>query len=287
MAGQTFSGDVTLYGGDSHGVAGAPVTITSTDPARPATIFGRVVTETGADWITFSHLKFKWNEALGIGLPQITVGSQHTSWTYDDVENHNTTICFNTIASLLYGTAYHTLIDHDRIHDCGGPLPYTSPTSNGYTSHGVYAIGYETIVTNNYLYHESNRGVQLRGSHGAVVEHNIIDDNGSGIVFGDLGASNNEVAYNIITNSTKGINRCCNVYGVFSWWGFGPVGTGNTFHNNCMYGNAQGNIDTSGGGFTASNNVTADPRYVEPAAHNYKLQASSPCLGYGPDTAQP
>jgi hypothetical protein len=287
MSGRTFNGSFTLYDGDSHGEAHEPVTITSTDPTRPATIYGRIVTEGGADWLSFTHLKLRWKEELGLGLPQITVGSSHTTWRYDDVENANTAICFNAIASLTYGTANYTLIDHDRIHDCGGPYPYISPTATGYMSHGVYAIGNHTVITNNYLYHEANRGVQLRGSQGAIVEHNIIDDNGSGIVFGDLGASNNEVAYNIITNSTRSINGCCNVYGVFSWWGTGAVGTGNTFHNNCLYGNDDGNVNTSGGGFTATENMIANPRYVEAATHDYTLQPASPCLGYGPDSAQP
>jgi hypothetical protein len=286
-SGQTFNGSFTLYNGDSNGEPRLPVTITSTDPANPATIFGRVVTQAGANWLTFTALNFKWNELLGLGLPQITVGSNHTSWTHDNVENANTTICINTVSSARWGVAHYTLIDHDRIHDCGGPIPYSSSLASGYTSHGVYAIGYHTIITNNYIYHESSRGVLLRGSKYGVVEHNIIDDNGSGVGFGDLGASNNEVAYNIITNSLKSINGCCNVFGVFSWWKDGLVGTGNTFHNNCVWGNQQGNIETRGGGFTATENRITNPLYVNAAEHNYKLQPGSPCLGYGPESALP
>jgi len=287
MSGQTFSGSFTLREGDSMGEAHKPITITSTNPANPATIYGRVVTESGADWLTFTGLKFRWNETLGLGIPQITVGSDHTSWTHDDVGNFNTTICFNTVITSLYGTAHYTLIDHDRIHDCGGPVGYTSALSNGYHSHGVYATGYHTTITNNYIYHESGRGVQLRGSHYGVVEHNIIDDNGAGIVIGDSGASNNEIAYNIITSSTASINGCCNVLGVYSWWGQESGGSGNSVHNNCLYANEEGNIDTNGGGFSTFENKTANPQYVDAAARNYTLQPTSPCLGYGPDTAQP
>ena len=43
-SGQTFAG-FTLHGGDSHGAEGAPVTITSTNPAIPATINTRIATE--------------------------------------------------------------------------------------------------------------------------------------------------------------------------------------------------------------------------------------------------
>jgi hypothetical protein len=119
------------------------------------------------------------------------------------------------------------------------------------------------------------------------VEHNVIDGNGAGIVFGDLPTDNNEVAYNIITNSTTSINRCCNVYGVYSWWNHAAPGTGNTFHNNCLYGNDGGNIEKSLGGFTATENLIANPRYLEVSTRNYALRAGSPCLGFGPDTAQP
>jgi Right handed beta helix region len=286
-SGQTFVGSFTLYDGDSQGEARKPITITSTNPARPATIYGRVVTQSGVDWLTFTGLKFRWRETNFVGLPQITVGSDHTSWTYNDIENGNTTICINTIISSVWGTAHYTLIDHNRVHNCGGPVGYETALSNGYHSHGIYATGYHTTITNNYLYHESGRGVQLRGSHYSIVEHNIIDENGAGMVIGDLGSNYNEVAYNIITGSSASINGCCNVYGVYSWWGSGSIGSANSFHNNCLYANQEGNIDTSGGGFSATNNTIANPKYVDEATRNYTLQSTSPCLGYGPDTAQP
>lgn len=285
MAGQTFHGDFTLRGGDSHGTAGAPVTITSSDLAQPATIDGRVVTEGGNDWLTFTHLKFNYSPT-GPGLPSITIGSSHTSWTYDDIQNGNTTICINAIDDQTYGVARDTLIDHDRIHNCG-PVPVTSYSAPGYYAHAIYAIGYNTTITNNYLYDNSNRGVQLRGSQGATVMHNVIDGNGSGVVFGDLGASDNEVAYNVITNSASACPTGCNSYGALAFWGDGPVGTGNSLHDNCLYGNQNGDVDVNDGGVTTANNRSADPLYVDRASKNFSLEPTSPCLGYGPDTAQP
>jgi hypothetical protein len=113
-AGQTFNEDLIVRGGESHGAEGAPVEITSTDPQNPATINGRLVTETGADWLTFTRLRLTFHEH---GLPSPTVGSKHTVWSYDDV-TAPTTICFNLVNG-SYGVAENTLIEHSRIHGCG------------------------------------------------------------------------------------------------------------------------------------------------------------------------
>ncbi len=110
----------------------------------------------------------------------------------------------------------------------------------------------------------------------------MITGNGEGILFsGDNGtASNNTNVYdNVVSGS---VIR----HDVESWYPSGnPIGTGNSFHNNCVWGGARGTIDTSGGGFTAQHNTVANPRYVNAAAHDYRLAANSPCLGMAGDPA--
>jgi parallel beta-helix repeat protein len=259
------------------------VTLTSTDPNAPATIFGRVVTHPGAAYLTLTNLRFDWDSG-GQNLPSITIGSDHVSLTHDDIQNRNTSICVNVIDDPLWGTAHQTLIDHDRIHNCG-VRPVTAFSSPGYYSHALYISGVATTVTNNYIYGNSGKGVLLRGSVGAYIANNTVDDNGTGIAFGDLAASDNDVEHNIITNSNADCD--CNAYGVFAWWGTQPVGTGNTFHDNCLSGNQQGDISASGGGFSSTSNRIADPLYADATNRRYTLSPSSPCLGEGPDTAQP
>ncbi|HMH48411.1 MAG TPA: right-handed parallel beta-helix repeat-containing protein [Solirubrobacteraceae bacterium] len=272
---------VTVRDGESHGGAGAPVTITSTNAETPATIAGRIITMPGADWLTFSHLILT---DPGVRYPSVTIGSAHTSWIWNDVSAPET-ICFEPVDPGPYGPAEHTLIEHNRIHNCGQPFlcdidipPCNEPPNDGYHIHGVYDMGNFTTVRNNYIYENSSKGVLLRGGKGAVVEHNVIDGNGSGVLFGDLTPEGETVAWNIITNS-RGVCETCRDY--FGIWSFGSVGPANTAANNDVFGNASGNI----GPLDAVNleeNIEVDPLYVDAAKHDYRLQPDSPVLGYGP-----
>ena len=75
-----------------------------------------------------------------------------------------------------------------------------------------------------------------------------------------------------------------------SFWGSGPVGTGNSFHDNCVWAtNSKSYYDNQGGvddpdGFSASANTIGNPQYVNAGAGNYAIPSSSPCAGKGPLT---
>jgi hypothetical protein len=316
QSGQTFDteGNIKLSPGETHGKEGQPVTITSTNPAEPATITHSLGLEAGANYLTFTHLDFNWSMpkpwgcwdaagdilrtsvilSPGVCIPgsanpedavQVGIGGTDDRFTYDDITSNDTNICVNVVQ---IGTQFHgedDVLEHDRIHNCG---PTVEPTSIGFAlpneewgwhSHGIYDYGHDTVIKNNYLYENSRNGVLLNGGgEGAVVEHNIIDDNGAGVWFGS--DRNSTVAWNIITNSTS--PRQVADYGI---GGYEP-GSGNVATDNCLYGNLSGEIDAEG--FTATNNKTdTNPLYVSASRHEYTLQAGSPCVGYGPDTAQP
>lgn len=255
----------TLGNVTQAGKAGSPITLTSSDPARPATIKGRIVTKPGADYLTFSYLVL--NGANATGAPSPTVGSSFVTFSHVEVTNDRTGICFNLIDDATWGTARSTVIDSSRIHDCGR-LPSTN------LDHGIYVSGTDVRITNNVIYGNADRGVQLRGARRAIVRNNVIDGNGEGVIFGDLSASGNEVAFNVITNSKIRWN-------VESYWGSGAVGSGNTLHDNCVWNGASGNIQPPSG-FTSTGNIVADPLFVDAAGRNYTLRAGSPCAGFGP-----
>jgi hypothetical protein len=281
LASGTYSGFGT-YAGESHGRQGAPVTITSTNPNAPATIAGRVTTFPGADWLTFSHLTLTDSE---VKFPSVSIGSAHTSWLFDDVSAPHT-ICFEPVEAGPYGPGEDTLIEHDRVHNCGQPFtcnvdspPCNEPPNDGYFIHGVYDLGINTTIRNSYFYASSSEGILLRGGGGAVVEHNVVDENGSGVIFGDLAPKNDTFAWNIVTNSSGVCGRCLEYYGI---WTFGELGPGNVARDNDVFGNVSGNFGPMGK-VKVEDNIEVDPQYVNAAKHDYTLQLDSPALGYGPE----
>ena len=281
LAQGTYEG-FTVRAGESHGSAGAPVTITSSDARAPATISDRVVTMPGADYLTFTHLNFTDS---GVTFPSVTIGSAHTTWTDDDVTAPRT-ICFETPGAGQYGPGEDTLIERVRVHNCGQPFtcdvdepPCGQPPLDGYHLHGLYDLGVRTTVRNSYFYDNSSKGILLRGSKESVIEHNVIDGNGSGILFGDLTPKNDTVRWNIITNS-RGVCGTCKDY--FGIWTFGSVGAGNMAVNNVVFGNESGNFGPHSG-LTVAENIEVDPKFVNAAKHDYTLELDSGAIGYGPE----
>ncbi len=243
-------------------------------PGEAATIVGRFWIAQGSDHVTVSGLSLDGKNADN--LPSPTVNANDSTFSNDDVTDEHTGICFD-LGSSSYGTADGTLITRNRIHDCG-----VLPAGNH--DHGIYvADATNTRIEWNLIYSNADRGIQLYpNAQGTTVDHNVIDSNGEGIIFsGDGGqaSSNANVFDNLLTNAKLR-------HDAESWYPSGnPVGTGNLLHDNCVWGGAEGTIDTSAGGFTATNNTTADPQYVDAASGDYHLKPGSPCLAITGDIA--
>ena len=259
----TYDENVTFRTG---GTAVAPITLASY-PGQTATIVGRVYVAEGANYTTVTGLDLDGANPGRLESPMID--ANHVTFSYDDVTNDHTGICFG-IGSTSWGWATGTLITHDRVHDCG------QPTQDN-TEHGLYiGAATDTTIEWNLIYGNAARGIQLYpDAQHTTIDHNVIDDNGEGIIISGadgVASSYTNVYDNIISNATAR-------HDVESYWPPGnPVGVDNVVHDNCLWGGREGTIDTTSGGYTAYGNRSVDPDYVNAADHDYALSPTSPCL---------
>lgn len=234
-------------------------------PGESARIDGRLWVMSGADDVLIADLRLDGRNRAE--LPSPTVNGTDIRFAGVDVTNRHSGICFD-IGSSRYGRAREVVIEHSRIHDCG-----RLPANN--TEHGIYvASARNTTIVSNLIYNNADRGIQLYpDAQRTVIEHNVIDGNGEGIIFsGDDGkaSSNNLVQHNVITDSLIRAD-------VESWYPVGnPVGVGNVVRENCLYGghNVPGGTST---GFQATSNLIADPRYGDPDKGDFRIDAGNPC----------
>lgn len=267
--------------------ARAPIVLRSLDPNDPATLHGVVWLGGGAAYWTIQDLRIdgrnRWN------LPSPIVNGDHSTWQRVDVSNRGSGngtqpdgggICFNLGQTDHYGPASNTVIEESRIHDCG-----ISTNHN----HGIYIVATKgtTIIRDNWIYRNGDRGVQLYpDANRVLVTHNVIDGNGSGVIFsgdGPLTSRNNTVKGNIISNSHMRWN-------VESWYPSGtPVGSGNIVEANCLWASSSSAYYNTNGGIAAHigfevgpGNVVQRPRYDNAGRGNFRLSGRSGCKGFGP-----
>jgi hypothetical protein len=194
----------------------------------------------------------------------------------NEITNEHTGICVHVTQYYDDPPPQGVVIERNRIHDCG-ELPATNH------QHGIYiATAQGTIVRDNWIYDNADRGIQqYPDTQGSRIIGNVIDSNGQGVNFGGdysgTCSNDNLVQGNVIANST----RRWNVYSGSQ----GPDCTGNVVRHNCVYGsnssdyyNSHGGIEPRSRSFRASENVIANPRFVDAAAGDYRLPAGSGCL---------
>jgi len=248
------------------------VTLTSY-PGETATLAGRLWIEQGADGVVVEDLILDGRNAES--LPSPTVNADGVTLRGNDISNRNTEICL-TVGNHRFGEAAGTLIEGNRIHDCGR-LPSTNLDHGIYVSHAT-----DTVIRNNLIYGNADRGVQLYpDAQGTRVIGNVIDGNGEGVHFGgdsDEASSGNVVAGNLITNSNRR-------YNVESHWQ-GPVGSGNVVRDNCVWTDRPGfysgsppgsGIEAPLDGVRARDNVVEEPAYVDRDAGDFELEHESAC----------
>ena len=263
-SGQTGCLRAGTYSADDQVKVSNPGITLASYPGERARLEGRLWIAEGANGVTVQDLVL---DGVNSGdLPSPTVNADDAVFHNNEVTNEHTAICFD-LGNSDYGRAARTLIEANRIHDCG-QLPATNH------DHGIYvARADDTVIRDNLIYRNADRGIQLYpDAQHSTITGNVIDGNGEGIIFsgasGDA-SSNNLVEHNLITNAQVR-------YNVESYYPSGnPIGTGNVVRNNCIWGGAEGNIE--GPGYSATGNIFANPLYVDRASGNFALQDGSPC----------
>jgi hypothetical protein len=248
----TYYGDLDLTEHD--------ITLTSS-PGERATIQGTIKFQPGADHSTLTRLNLV---GTSIG-PFIFADGDRLA--YDDITNNHTEICVMITKYYNDPPPTGTVIEHNNIHDCG-KLP------SGNQDHGIYVgSGYGTLIRDNWIYNNVDRGVQLYpDAHGTQIYGNVITDNGEGIIFSNA-SSDNQAWGNVVSYSNIRANVESNELS----------GGGNSFHDNCVwydppnsyYGGGDGGVDAPG--VSTYNNVVAEPQFVNRQGGDMRLASSSPC----------
>ena len=250
-----FQGDVRITQGGS---ASAPTKLTSY-PGERATVVGRIHIADEANHILVQSLNL--NGRNGDKLPSPTVNGDGIVFRDNDVTNDQTTICF-LLGSDGYGRARGTVIERNRIHNCG-ELPATNH------HHGIYIEASDGArITENWIYDNADRGVQMYpDAQGTYVARNVIDGNGQGVIFSRESA-NNVVEANVITNPALRYNI----------EDYELSGGGNVARRNCLWSDRhKGGGLQPGLGVSLLENLVIDPGYVNRGGKDFRLRAGSPC----------
>jgi nitrous oxidase accessory protein NosD len=256
LRGGTYRGDVTFR---------RPRVTLRAAPGARAKVTGRLWVASGADGVQVAGLLLDGRSPSG--LPSPTVNADDARFTSNNITNAHTGIC--VLLGSGWGRARRTVLRENRIHDCG-----RRPSTN--QDHGVYvAEADDTLIVDNVIYDNADRGVQLYpDAQRTLIEGNIIDGNGEGIIFsgqGDLASRGTLVRNNIIANATSRAD-------VESWYASGGRrGADNVVRDNCIFGGRGGTVDEAGGGFTALANADQRPGYRDRAHGDFRLEAADPC----------
>ena len=261
-----YRGQVKVVRG---GRSGAPTTIRSA-PGERATLLGRLHVANSANNVVVRELYLEGRNRAN--LPSPTVNGNRAVFRDNDVTTRDTTICF-LLGSEEYGRARRTVIERNRIHNCGD-LP---PTNH---HHGIYVeAAYGTRITDNWIYENADRGVQLfPDAQRTYVARNVIDGNGEGVVFSRESAGN-VVENNVISNPVERYNI----------EDYELSGGDNVARRNCLWSARhpdQAGIQP-GIEIQVVENIVSEPAYVNRDDKDFRLRPDSPCFNFSPGSRRP
>jgi parallel beta-helix repeat protein len=184
-----------------------------------------------------------------------------------------------------------------KSHDNGNTLE----ANTGLAGYGFYITGASNLIDRCEIYNNGGYGIHIYDSGSSIVSNNVVRysriynngttgitsagiilSSGSGnraynnLIYGNFGgiqissSSRNGLAY----NNTVFANKYWGIYVL-------PGSTGANVKNNIAYQNPNGNIINSGSGSTVLNNLTTDPKFVNPSASDLRLQSGSLAVDTG------
>lgn len=272
------------------GTAGNPITIRSY-PGELATIqgwlnIGHPSGAAGGDYTTLSHLSIDGSNTYAnqnqtgctrTGVSQgLQINKPNAIFEYNDYYQSVASLRGQGIGVGFNGSPDNTIIRYNKIHDAGSCTAYDHLI---YQSHGNNVQIYD-----NWMWNEQNGWcMQIYPSPtNSIIHSNVCDHDGSGFTLAGSGSSGHDVYNNVVQNST-GLSTIGDPGSMLS--GLGAGASNNKFRDSVGWNNPGGTGSTSG--TTVTNITTADPKFVDPANHNYLLQAGSPAAGYGLPTTAP
>ena len=195
------------------GTPSGPITLAA-GPQGNARLNGRLWVTDQANDVVVRDLVLDGRNASN--FPSPTINGDRVSFVGNDVFNGNTTICFSVGSIEGYGLALNTLIDGNRIHNCG-----VLPAQNHH--HGIYVeASRNAVIRGNFIYDNADKGILIfPDGDGTLIERNVIDGNTTGILIAGsmLGDAwhpaypkDTVIRLNVITNS-----RRYNIEGYWEW----------------------------------------------------------------------
>jgi hypothetical protein len=229
---------------DNNGSPARQITITSF-PGQTAVVQGWVDIE--GSYTTLSHLSIDGSNTFytqvrsGTNCPApvsqpLVIAGQNDVLEFIDYFQSVPSLRGNGIGIGFWGDADNTIIRFSKIHDVGQCEAYDHLI---YLSHGNNVQIYD-----NWLYDDAHgRGVQLYPAPtNARVYDNVIDHAGEGFVIGNEPGdtvAGNQIYGNVVANSTGLPSESIPGEAIHDAYG-GTPGTGNSFHDNILYGNPGG-----------------------------------------------
>jgi len=253
-----------------------------------STEHGANITRTGTQYISFENLIFD-------GFYQsISLANTVHHIRFKDIEAKNTTLHCVQVGK----DSHYNWFIGGKYHNCG---PSTTSGSQG--TYGFYVSSSNNIFENLEVYDNAGFGFHFyyTGCSNCVnnnIVRNSIVYNSSfcGIIFSS--GTNNIASNNILRNNTWS-GLCINYNSVSNTKAYNNTiyGNGNpgielqgsvnaVIKNNIIYQNGGVIAEYSTSGTIQSNNLTTDPKFVNAAGGNFRVQSASPSINAGTALAE-